>query len=47
VFVIGADPKNPAKNRVIITVWMSLETAVAKEKTAAKKYGIRTANFRP
>ena len=39
VLVTGALPKNPVKKRVIKTVWISLAAPVAKEKTAARKYG--------
>ena len=47
VFVTGTHSKKPAKNLVIIIVWMSFAVAVPKEKTAARKYGIKTAGLRP
>jgi hypothetical protein len=39
VFVTGALPNKPVKNRVIRTVWISFAVAVPKEKMAAIKYG--------
>jgi hypothetical protein len=47
VFVTGAEPKKPVKNRVSITVCKSFAVAVPKEKIAAMKYGVRTAGLRP
>src|SRR3954463_7002370 len=47
VFVTGAEPKKPVKNRVIIIVCKSFAVAVPNEKTAARKYGASTAGLRP
>jgi hypothetical protein len=47
VLVTGAEPKKPVKNRVIMMVCTSFAVAVAKEKTAARKYGGNTADLRP
>ncbi|KAL8744412.1 MAG: hypothetical protein Q9190_003344 [Brigantiaea leucoxantha] len=47
LFVKGAEPKKPAKNLVMMTVWMSLAVAVPKENTAERKYGSSVADFRP
>jgi hypothetical protein len=47
VQVIGATPKNPVKNRVIRTVWISFAVAVPNNITIEMKNGIRTGHFRP
>jgi hypothetical protein len=43
----GADPKSPAKNRQIMTVWRSFPTATAKLKQAMAKGAMIKGNRRP
>lgn len=47
ILTMGADEKNPLKNRVIMMVCTSLATAVPKAKMAPRKKGGKTAMRRP
>lgn len=47
VQIIGAAPKKPHQNLVMIMATISLEAPVAKEKSAEMKHGATVGHFRP